>query len=109
LCNLLIIENKKYINVFNPNLYNCYSFSPLNFIKRFYLKHPLFATGQQDAIEFLRVLLNDVSIENNNIKTNIPYKILNLNGIKKDEASVLFHNNFISRENSLVINNFIYS
>ena len=56
------------------------SYSPNNFYNDFIKKHPNFQNGQQDSIEFLRILLNDISLENNR---NIPsdYKELSLREI----------------------------
>ena len=69
------VENEAYI---------IKSFSPKNFYNEFIKKHPIFQNGQQDSIEFLRVLLNDISLENNRNKLS-DYKELNLNGNNKSK------------------------
>lgn len=86
------VENEKYI---------IKSFSPKNFYNEFIKKHPIFQNGQQDSIEFLRVLLNDISLENNRI---IPsdYKELSLKGNNKHKLSKEFDDFYLSRENSII-------
>ena len=46
------------INNFN---YIVKSYTPLEFKNAFYNLHPLFKNGQQDAIEFIRFFLSDIS------------------------------------------------
>ena len=77
------------------------SFSPKNFYNDFIKKHPIFQNGQQDSIEFLRVFLNDISLENNRI---IPseYKELNLKGNNKHKLSKEYDDFYLSRENSII-------
>ena len=81
---------------------------PLEYFKEFSKKHPIYAKGQHDAVEFIRVFLNDISKENILNKVIAPYKELNFNGKSKKEASIEFHTYFISRENSVVIKNFYF-
>ena len=106
LCNLLI-ENKnretgkylRYSIAFN-------SISPTNFKSNFCDKHKEYTRGQHDSIEFLRTLLDDMSKEIN-INQNISaYKELTTEGKSKEEQSKEYHNFFLSRENSIIVDIF---
>jgi ubiquitin C-terminal hydrolase len=68
----------------------------------------MYKNSQEDYVEFIRVFLNDLSIENNINISNKSYKELSYEGKKKYEASKEFHNNYIRRENSAVIKNFYF-
>lgn len=86
--------------------YSLSSISPSNFKSNFCLKHKDYMRGQHDSIEFLRTLLDDMSKEIN-INQNISaYKELTTEGKSKDEQNKEYHNFFISRENSLIIDIF---
>ena len=61
---------------------------------------------QQDCSEFLRVLLEDISKENNRIKGNYIYEELEKNNKTKQELLKKFHNLFIKKENSFIVDNF---
>ena len=99
------LENK---NSFNPFITNgCFYYNPINFKNLFALKHPLFSEGQQDSMEFIRILLEDLSTENNNNK-NLPSHMI-INNEYKGKVKVFkeFLKNFKSREDSF-INNIFY-
>ena len=80
-----------------------------NFIYLFKLKHPIFGNLQNDAQEFCRILLEDLSNELNEVKEKLLYKelVYNINSSKIDQNNI-FHNNFCQRENS-IISNIFYS
>jgi ubiquitin C-terminal hydrolase len=62
--------------------------------------------GQHDSIEFLRTLLDDISKEIN-INQNISaYKELITEGKSKQEQNKEYHNFFLGRENSVIIDIF---
>ena len=62
--------------------------------------------GQHDSIEFLRTLLDDMSKEIN-INQNISaYKELTTEGKSKEEQNKEYHNFFLSRENSIIVDIF---
>ena len=85
---------------------NSFSFSPSNFKREFCSKHKDYIRGQHDSIEFLRTLLDDISKEIN-INQNISaYKELTTEGKSKEEQSKEYHNFFIGRENSIIIDIF---
>ena len=68
----------------------------------------MYKDSQEDCVEFVRVFLNDLSIENNINNSKSPYKVLSYEAKNKYEASKEFHNNYIKRENSSVIKNFYF-
>ena len=72
---LFAILNYKY-NEDNNYLIN--SYSPIKFKNYFIENHQNFKEGQQDTIEFLRVLLDNISMETNRNKVKVEYKELNL-------------------------------
>ena len=59
------------------------SFSPKIFLETFIEKHPYFKNEQQDCIEFIRKLLEDISMENNRNKNINSYSELSLENIIK--------------------------
>ena len=83
--------------------YSLYSFSPTSFKKEFCSKHTDYIRGQHDSIEFLRNLLDDISKEININKNISAYKELITEGKTKEEQNKEYHNFFISRENSIII------
>ena len=85
---------------------NSFTFSPSKFKRDFCSKHKDYNMGQHDSIEFLRTLLDDISKEIN-INQNISaYKELTTEGKSKEEQSKEYHNFFIGRENSIIIDIF---
>ena len=105
LCYNLI--EKKYSNeskYISSYLYSLNSYSPSSFKREFCLKHSEYNRGQHDSIEFLRTLLDDISKEIN-INKNI-YKELTTEGKSKVEQNKEYHNFFIGRENSIIIDIF---
>ena len=98
-------REKKYTSSYYYSL-NSFSFSPSSFKKDFCSKHKDYISGQHDSIEFLRTLLDDISKEIN-INQNISvYKELTTEGKSKEEQSKEYHNFFIGRENSIIIDIF---
>ena len=97
-----IINNE--INIKSNNI----SVSPKTLLDLFTTKHLMYKNSQEDCVEFIRVFLNDLSIENNINNSNKSYKELSYEGKNKFEASKEFHNNYIRRENSAVIKNFYF-
>ena len=95
-------NEKKYISSYLYSLNS--SFSPSNFRREFCTKHTEYISGQHDSIEFLRTLLDDISKELN-INKNI-YKELTTEGKSKIEQNKEYHNFFIGRENSIIIDIF---
>ena len=57
-----------------------------NFFEWFHQKTSNFQNGHQDNFELLRILLNDISLENNRNKPS-DYKEFNLNGNNKPKIS----------------------
>ena len=84
------------------------SVTPKNILEIFTKIHPIYKDSQEDCVEFIRVFLNDLSIENNKNKSYKQYKELSYKGKSKSEASKEFHNNYITRENSAVVKNFYF-
>ena len=83
------------------------SISPYEFKNIFAKKHSLFNNNeQQDCIEFLRVLFEDLSKENNRISENYSYKELDTHNKDKKTIITDFHKLFLEKENSFVIENF---
>lgn len=98
-------REKNYTSSYYYSL-NSFSFSPSNFKREFCSKHKDYIRGQHDSIEFLRTLLDDISKEIN-INQNISaYKELTTEGKSKEEQSKEYHNFFIGRENSIIIDIF---
>jgi ubiquitin C-terminal hydrolase len=86
--------------------YSLSSFSPSSFKNAFCLKHIDYVRGQHDSIEFLRTLLDDISKEININKNISAYKELTTKGKTKEEQNKEYHEFFISRENSIIIDLF---
>jgi ubiquitin C-terminal hydrolase len=85
---------------------NSFSFSPSQFKREFCSKHKDYNMGQHDSIEFLRTFLDDISKEIN-INQNISaYKELTTEGKSKEEQNKEYHNFFLGRENSVIIDIF---
>ena len=84
-------------NFFN----NCYT--PFNFHLLFSKKHPTFNIGQHDASEFLRILFDDLSKENNIVINKTKYKEFDLNNTNKTKLIEEYHKFYIERENSFII------
>ena len=91
---------------FSSYKYSLNSFSPSNFKSNYCSKHTDYIRGQHDSIEFLRTFLDDISKENN-INQNISvYKELVTEGKSKEVQNKEYHEFFISRENSIIIDIF---
>ena len=83
------------------------SISPYEFKNIFAKNHPLFNNNeQQDCVEFLRILFEDLSKENNRISENYSYKELDTHNKDKKTIITDFHKLFLEKENSFVIENF---
>ena len=94
-----LIKNDNYNNRFNINSYN-----PSNFRKIFCLKHKEYATHEQhDSLEFLRILLDDISKELNQTKIISQYKELTTEGKSKEEQNYEYNNFYLRRENSIIV------
>ena len=94
---------KNYLSTYS---YSLNSFSPLNFKENFGSLHKDYRRGQHDSIEFLRTLLDDISKELNINKNISAYKELTTEGKSKIEQNQEYHNFFLSRENSIIIDTF---
>ena len=106
LCSSIIVSQNKENRNYLSYSYSLNSISPSNFKKLFCLKHSDYMRGQHDSIEFLRTLLDDISKEVN-INQNISaYKELKTEGKTKEEQSKDYHNFYISRENSIIVDIF---
>ena len=60
------LYNKLDINkiLFDNEKNDIITIEPIDLFEEFSKKHPIYATGQQDSVEFIRVFLNDISKEN---------------------------------------------
>ena len=106
ICSSLIVSQNKENRNHLSYSYSLNSISPSNFKSLFCLKHSDYMRGQHDSIEFLRTLLDDISKEIN-INQNISaYKELKTEGKSKEEQSKEYHNFYISRENSIIVDIF---
>ena len=81
-------------------------FKPNNFIDAFKIILPNFKDGQQDVIEFMRILLEDLNKENNIIKNIPPHELIDNDFKDKKEVYNDFKNYLFSRENSFISNKF---
>ena len=81
-------------------------FKPNNFIDAFKNIHPNFKDGQQDVMEFMRILLEDLNKENNIIKNIPPHELIDNDFKDKKEVYNDFKNYLFSRENSFISNKF---
>jgi len=106
LCNLIIDSKNRETSKYLSYISSLNSISPSNFKNNFCSKHRDYMRGQHDSIEFLRTLLDDMSKEIN-INQNISaYKELTTEGKSKEEQSKEYHNFFLSRENSIIVDIF---
>ena len=106
LCYSLIQKKYSIEESYMSHTYSLSSFSPSSFKNIFCLKHIDYIRGQHDSIEFLRTLLDDISKEININKNISAYKELTTKGKTKQEQNKEYHEFFISRENSIIINLF---
>ena len=106
LCYSLIQKKYSIEQSYMSHTYSLSSFSPSSFKNAFCLKHIDYITGQHDSIEFLRTLLDDISKEININKNISAYKELTTEGKTKEEQNKEYHEFFISRENSIIIDLF---
>ena len=96
---LSLIKNENYINRFNIN-----SFDPSNFRINFCKCHKEYSNHEQhDSLEFLRVLLDDISKELNQTKIISKYKELVTEGKSKEEQNFEYNNFYLCRENSIIV------
>jgi len=97
-----LAENLIKIDKAENDLYIIKAYTPIVFIKEFFKLHPTFKEQQQDAMEFIRIFLDDISKETNRNK-NIPkYKELDLGDKAKNIQSKEYDEYFLSRENSII-------
>ena len=106
LCYSLIQKKYSIEQSYMSHTYSLSSFSPSSFKNAFCLKHIDFIRGQHDSIEFLRTLLDDMSKELNINKNISAYKELVTEGKTKEEQNKEYHEFFIGRENSIIIDLF---
>ena len=64
--------------------------------------HSQFTTGQNDVLEFIRILLYDISKETSRNKNIAEYEELNLDDKSKEEQSFEYNKYFLMRENSII-------
>ena len=106
LCNSIIDNKNRETSKYLSYISSLNSISPSNFKNNFCYKHREYMRGQHDSIEFLRTLLDDMSKEIN-INQNISaYKELTTEGKSKEEQNKEYHNFFLSRENSIIVDIF---
>ena len=98
------IKQVDFDNKINSNI----SISPKTLLETFTNMHPRYKNSEEDAVEFIRVLLNDLSTENNFNKSNHTYKELSYKGKTKSEISREYHNNYVNKQSSAVIINFYF-
>lgn len=104
---VLLIEQIKNIMNFSNLDFSMQAISPYEFKRCFEYKHSLFNNDdQQDCAEFLRFLLEDISQENNRIKKKFIYEELEFNNQSRQEVVENFHNFFIKKEDSFIVDNF---
>ena len=106
--NLILEFYKIQKNIINNKITeaNEYFITPFEFREIFAKKHLMFTAGQQDAIEFIRILLEDLSSENNlNVK---PFKYVEIDTFNKTKIQLSneFNNLFKKKENSFIIDLF---
>ena len=86
---------------------NSHSISPSEFKSFFSKKHRLFSGfSQHDSQEFLRHMLEDISLEMNRVRTIPAYKELDTKNKNKVQINNEFHNLFVDREDSIVLDIF---
>ena len=94
-----LIRNEKYNNKFYIN-----SYDPSNFRKNFCKNHKGYSNHEQhDSLEFLRILLDDISKELNQTKIICDYKELTTEGKSKKEQNYDYNNFYLCRENSIIV------
>ena len=89
-------KNNKYsiINSYDPSLFK----------RVFCNKHKEYADrGQHDSLEFLRILLDDISKELNQTKIISKYKELKTEGKSKEAQNYEYNKFYLCRENSIVV------
>lgn len=80
------------------------AYKPSKFITEFSNKHVKFkGFVQHDSQEFLRILLEDISNDLNRVKHVPIYKELHIRNKNKVVANKAFHELFLERENSIII------
>ena len=101
------ITNSLY-NLFNLMTNDSYDkINPIEFKLIFEKKHSDYkGKSQQDSIEFTRILLDDISIENNISKQNIIYEELNTKNKSSHELDKEFDLLYKKRENSFIVDLF---
>lgn len=80
------------------------TYKPKELLTTFCQKHKKFKGYiQHDAQEFLRILLEDISNDLNKVKKVPDYKELKLKNKSKVQANIAFHDLFLEREDSIII------
>lgn len=83
------------------------SVSPSSFKRFFERKHPFFSGyNQHDSQEFLRILIDDLSIDCNRVKIKPNFVEIKDKGKSKQQLFIEYHDFYNSRESSLVTDYF---
>ena len=105
-CDINKLEKKIKLNVFMDNA--LLFFKPNNFIDAFKNIHPNFKDGQQDVMEFMRILLEDMNKEKNIIKNIPPHELIMILKIKRKFIMILKIIYLVGKIPLLVINSIFY-
>ena len=96
---LSLIKYDNYNLKFNFNSYN-----PILFKKNFCRSHKQYSDNEQhDSLEFLRILLDDISKELNQTKVISKYKEISTEGKSKEQQNKEYNDFYLCRENSIVV------
>jgi ubiquitin carboxyl-terminal hydrolase 2/21 len=96
---LSLIKYDNYNLKFNFNSYN-----PILFRKSFCRSHKQYSDNEQhDSLEFLRILLDDISKELNQTKVISKYKEISTEGKSKEQQNKEYNDFYLCRENSIVV------
>ena len=98
----ILIDKKEIIKGDNKSFISQYSYSPIEFKENFCKLYPAYESGQQDCLEFLRILFEVLSRENNKNYKITYYKELDTKDKSKSQLNKEYHQNFINRENSFI-------
>ena len=98
----ILIDKKEIIKGDNKFFISQYSYSPIEFKENFCKLFSAYESGQQDCLEFLRILFEVLSRENNKNYKITYYKELDTKDKSKSQLNKEYHQNFINRENSFI-------
>ena len=93
------------IKIDNYNLkYNLNSYDPISFRNSFCRNHIQYSDHEQhDSLEFIRILLDDISKELNQTKIISKYKELSTEGKTKEQQNLEYNEFYLCRENSIIV------